>query len=201
MSGLYHVARPDGTQYGQMTKKEIQAKSINGTLPADTLVWTEGWADWRPADTLFQQTSTPPGLPGTGSWGIVSALQSVYVDHYCTFEGRAGRPEYWFSTLGFYLLLFLACIPGIALAVLADNDVSYTPLCVGYILLCGLILILALIPNIAVSVRRLHDAGFSGWFYLLSFIPNIGGLILLVFTVLPSAAPNRWGTGPEKPLR
>ncbi len=203
MSELYHVARPDGTQYGQMTKDEIQAKCINGTLPADTLVWTEGWADWRPADTLFQQAATPPTLPGTGAWGILSALQSVYVDRYCTFEGRAGRPEYWFAALGSIIVSFLALLLGVAifLGVLALDETIGAAVGIGLLVLLGIALVLTIIPNIAVTVRRLHDAGFSGWFYLLSLIPNIGGLILLVFAVLPSAAPNRWGTGPEEPLR
>ena len=35
-------------------------------------------------------------------------------------------------------------------------------------------------------MRRLHDANYSGWFYLLSLIPGVGGLIILIFMVLPS---------------
>lgn len=200
MSELYHVARPDGTQYGQMDKAEIQAKMASGALPADTLVWKEGMADWESVFTICP-TMTPPPVPGSSKWGVIAALKSVYVDHYCTFEGRAGRPEYWFSTLGFFIILFLAFIPAVGLTVLADNDVTFTPLCVGYFLLCGISFVLTIIPNIAVSVRRLHDAGFSGWFYLLCFIPNIGGIILFVFALLPSAKPNRWGMRPEEPLK
>lgn len=62
--------------------------------------------------------------------------------------------------------------------------------------------VLALIvPNISVTVRRLHDAGYSGWFYLLNFVPYVGGIILFIFTLLPSAPPNQWGTGPDKPAK
>lgn len=202
MNAIYHVASPDGTQYGQMSKEEIQAKRADGTLPADSLVWTEGWADWRPVDTLFRQT-TPPALPGAGSWGILSALQSVYADRYCTFEGRAGRPEYWFAALGTIIISFLAILLGVAifLAALALDEQIAPAVGIGFLVLLSIALVLTIIPNIAVTVRRLHDAGFSGWFYLLSLIPNIGGLILLVFALLPSSAPNRWGTGPEEPLR
>ena len=46
-----------------------------------------------------------------------------------------------------------------------------------------------LVPTIAVTVRRLHDAGYSGWLVLLALIRGVGGLILLVFTVRP-ASPN-----------
>ena len=42
-----------------------------------------------------------------------------------------------------------------------------------------------MVPTIAVTVRRLHDAGYSGWLYLLTLIPWLGGVILLVFALLP----------------
>lgn len=202
MSNVYHVANPSGAQYGQMEEDEIKEKMKCGALPENTLIWKEGWADWRPASTLFG-TATPPTLPGTGSWGILSALKSVYVDRYCTFEGRAGRPEYWFAVLGDIIVSFMAGFLGVAifLAVLALDETIAAAVGIGLCVLLGIAVVLTIIPNIAVTVRRLHDAGFSGWFYLLSLIPNIGGIILLVFAVLPSAAPNRWGTGPEEPLR
>lgn len=202
MSDVYHVANPSGAQYGQMEEAEIKEKMTCGTLPEDTLIWKEGWADWRLASTLFPPT-TPPTLPGVGAWGILSALQSVYVDRYCTFEGRAGRPEYWFAALGSLIVSFLAILLGVAifLGVMALDETIAAAVGIGLCILLGIAIVLTIIPNIAVSVRRLHDAGFSGWFYLLSFIPNIGGIILLVFAVLPSSVPNRWGAGPEKPLR
>ena len=40
-----------------------------------------------------------------------------------------------------------------------------------------------LVPSLAVTVRRLHDTGKSGWFYLLALIPYIGGLIIFIFSV------------------
>jgi uncharacterized membrane protein YhaH (DUF805 family) len=47
-------------------------------------------------------------------------------------------------------------------------------------------------------VRRIHDMGLSGWFYLLVFVPYIGALIVFVFTLLPSQRQdNRWGSVPE----
>jgi len=41
-----------------------------------------------------------------------------------------------------------------------------------------------LIPGIAVTVRRLHDTGRSGWWILISLVPVIGWIVLLVFMVL-----------------
>jgi uncharacterized membrane protein YhaH (DUF805 family) len=44
-----------------------------------------------------------------------------------------------------------------------------------------------IVPNLALTVRRLHDAGYSGWLVLLGLVPYLGGLILLIFAVLPSS--------------
>ena len=41
-------------------------------------------------------------------------------------------------------------------------------------------------PSLAVLVRRLHDANFSGFFVFIGLIPFVGGIILLVLTILPS---------------
>jgi uncharacterized membrane protein YhaH (DUF805 family) len=43
-----------------------------------------------------------------------------------------------------------------------------------------------LVPSIAVTVRRLHDANLSGAFYFLGFVPSVGGIILLVLALLES---------------
>ena len=47
-----------------------------------------------------------------------------------------------------------------------------------------LFLLAVLVPTIAITFRRLHDAGYSGWFYLLNLIPYVGGLIVLVLRVM-----------------
>ena len=62
----------------------------------------------------------------------------------------------------------------------------------------SLLLILGLIvPNIAVSVRRLHDTDRSGWWMLIVLVPLIGGITLLVFFVLEGTrGDNRFGSDP-----
>ena len=57
------------------------------------------------------------------------------------------------------------------------NITDSTPVWIIY----TVINVIFLIPNITVSVRRLHDVNRSGWFYLLNLIPFIGSLILLYF--------------------
>ena len=53
-------------------------------------------------------------------------------------------------------------------------------------------------PSIAVAVRRLHDIGRSGWWYLLIFVPIIGWIVLLVFFCTRGEdGPNQWGPVPH----
>ena len=63
----------------------------------------------------------------------------------------------------------------------------------------GLIWILVtIVPALAVLVRRLHDTGKTGWWVLIGFVPLIGGIVLLVFTVLDSdAGENNYGENPK----
>ena len=56
------------------------------------------------------------------------------------------------------------------------------------------------VPSIAVTVRRLHDVGYSGWLVLLALIPWVGGLILLVFTLLPPSPAGASTTGAPRIL-
>ena len=54
------------------------------------------------------------------------------------------------------------------------------------------------VPSLAMSVRRLHDTGRSGWFLLLNLIPYIGGIIVFVFSVLDSQpGANQYGPNPK----
>ena len=104
----------------------------------------------------------------------------VMRDNYANFKGRARRKEYWMFTL-FFTLFLIASI--FIMAILFSSVSEHTGSLIGGILIIGLYLT-HLVPAIAVTVRRLHDTGKSGWFYLLAFIPYIGGLIIFIFTVI-----------------
>ena len=52
--------------------------------------------------------------------------------------------------------------------------------------LLGLWFLAVLVPNLAITWRRLHDTNRSGAFFSLGFIPLVGGIIVLVFTLLDS---------------
>jgi len=65
-------------------------------------------------------------------------------------------------------------------------------------ILLSLYVLATLIPSLAVIARRLHDTGRSGWNYLIAFIPLVGTIILLIWTIEDSKpGPNQWGANPK----
>ena len=112
---------------------------------------------------------------------------------YAVFSGRATRAEYWWFMLTHFIVVM-------ALGVLAGIGASLNP---GELPSLALPLIAywigTLLPSLAAVVRRFHDAGYSGWMALLLLIPTIGGIIVLVFMVLPSErGDNRHGAYPHR---
>jgi uncharacterized membrane protein YhaH (DUF805 family) len=93
---------------------------------------------------------------------------------YMDFDGRSTRSEYW------YFVLFNVLIQIIASGI--DDFVLSSE----FGILSGIVGLVLLLPGVAVSIRRLHDIGKSGWFLLLVLIPLIGTLILIYFFVQPS---------------
>ncbi|WP_343204225.1 DUF805 domain-containing protein [Xanthomonas campestris] len=73
------------------------------------------------------------------------------------------------------------------------------PLAIEMVSAVIVIVALALIvPSIAVTVRRLHDQNKSGWFYLISLVPYVGGFVVLVFMCLEGTpGPSQYGESPK----
>ncbi len=122
---------------------------------------------------------------------IGQAVSSVF-SKYATFSGRARRSEYW------WWYVFVTVIGIIANVIdrsagLTFGDATYAG---GWI--AGIAGLLLFLPTFAVFVRRLHDTGRSGWWLLLGFIPLIGAIVLLIFTLLDSQADNQYGPSPKR---
>ncbi|RJY08966.1 DUF805 domain-containing protein [Aurantiacibacter aquimixticola] len=139
---------------------------------------------------------------------------------YADFKGRSRRKEFWMFQL-FYWIVVIALLAimfaGLPWETFGDDydggqgsspDFGFTFI-VGATLL-GLWYLGTFIPQLAVTVRRLHDRGLSGWWYagllIAGFVPLInllvlpGYLILLVVLILPGEEkPNRWGEDPKDP--
>lgn len=82
-----------------------------------------------------------------------------------------------------------------------DPKIFFRELGTGGWIAFGLLMVWALItfiPTLAVSIRRLHDQDKSGWFYLINFVPFVGGIIMIVFYLLEGTrGPNRFGPDPK----
>jgi uncharacterized membrane protein YhaH (DUF805 family) len=147
-----------------------------------------------------QQFATPEHSPRPMEMmGFMDALTSVFRNNYATFSGRASRSEYWWSYLGTSIFSMIAQIVAFAgAAALLDVNKSLA----GAILIVLAVVILGIIiPFLAVSVRRMHDTGRSGWMMLLFFIPCIGIILMLVW-FLDAGQPhvNAYGSVPTNKL-
>jgi uncharacterized membrane protein YhaH (DUF805 family) len=123
------------------------------------------------------------------------AVNSV-LSKYATFDGRASRAEFWRWVVVFVLLtlitrmidgaLFLSSIREGLFARGAMQPLTY------------ITILVLLLPNLALAVRRLHDTGRSGWWLLLMLVPFVGPLVLLYWYVQPSDdGPNPYGAGSD----
>ena len=103
-------------------------------------------------------------------------------DHYVKFDGRASRPAFW------WWVLFV---------VLASVGANIIDLAIGAPVFSAIVGLGLLLPNLSVSIRRLHDTDRSGWWVLIWLIPLIGWIVLLVFYLQQGdAGENRFGPPP-----
>ena len=92
------------------------------------------------------------------------SLTSVF-NKYATFTGRARRSEYWWFTGCYFCIqiLFNIATIGMMFGVMSGgmsyNDPSYTV----FQIVCVIVGLGLFLPSLAVTVRRLHDIGKSGW--------------------------------------
>lgn len=121
---------------------------------------------------------------------MIEWYKKVVFEKYANFSGRARRSEYW------YFLLMNMIIAIVAIIIDSVSGLNIAPLPYGYVYFAYLFL--TLLPGFAVAVRRLHDVGKSGWFFLISFIPFIGAIWLLVlFCSEGESGTNAYGPDPK----
>lgn len=117
----------------------------------------------------------------------------ISLKNYALFRGRASRKEFWMFFLFYIIFLFGFAFLDVILGtiIIVTNKESY-----------GLFTLLysigTFIPFLAVSVRRLHDIGKSGWWILLSFIP-IANIIYIIFLATKgNPFHNKYGPPPDE---
>ena len=108
--------------------------------------------------------------------GFLEAVKLAFL-HYADFKGRARRSEYWWFTL------FNIIVSSIVSAIAPDWAWIWT--------------LAVLVPGVALVVRRLHDVGKRGWFYLWILVPLAGYIIMLIQLLKDSGPDNQWGPNPK----
>ena len=110
---------------------------------------------------------------------------------YADFNGRARRKEYWMFVLFNIIISFVLG--------LVDRLFGTFSSKAGIGILGVLYSLAVLIPGLAVTVRRLHDIGKSGWMILIGLIPFIGTIWFLVLMLLDSnPGENKYGPNPKE---
>lgn len=90
----------------------------------------------------------------------------IITKHFFDFNGKEGRKVYWLFVLNCFIVSFILG--------LISSTISY------------IFSLVVLLPSLGILVRRLHDAGFSGWFALLLLVPVIGWIAVVILACLPS---------------
>ena len=107
---------------------------------------------------------------------FIDAVKLFFI-RYTDFKGRSRRSEYW------WVCLFSTIVGGIIGIILPDFTWIWT--------------LAIMIPSLSLCVRRLHDVGKSGWFYLWILLPLAGAIIILIQFLKDSAPANKWGPNPK----
>ncbi len=102
------------------------------------------------------------------------AVEICFQEKYFDFNGRSSRSEFWFFLT--FNILFAAIINTVLLYV--GSFFGYWGGLISSILSLTVGL-LFFIPLMAVSARRLHDVGKSGWYALIGLIPILGWYLLI----------------------
>lgn len=138
--------------------------------------------------------------------GLFEAI-GICFSKYAVLTGRAPRSEFWWWSLFQFLIAasFDAMIipqelrdlaSTLATGVIPPLDSTHAT-----VQLIGTLFSLALfLPTLAVTVRRLHDIGKSGWWYFYGIIPLLGWFTMLVWLCRKGTeGGNRFGADPLQP--
>ncbi len=116
---------------------------------------------------------------------------------YSQFHGRSPRREYNYFVLFSIIFSFLVILlsPFFSLLIFNDNQENATFLMLGIIIFFTIIIT---IPAIALTTRRLHDVGYSGWLQLLCLVPILNLSFFILFFKQGTVGLNKYGPDPIK---
>lgn len=184
-------------------------ESASSPLSGDEAAWDNGFDDSRydrnanPYATGTQSRNNgayygedAPEIPRFSESWFVCMKKSF------SLEGRASRTEYWGFQLVNIVVAFVFFMSIFAGALLLDatDGIDEIPLWMAGIVALGFFYGLIVCPaNWCAHVRRLHDSGRSGWWILITLVPEIGNLVLFILMLWdPTPGPNAYGLPPVR---
>lgn len=136
----------------------------------------------RPTPPPVQPQPAPVVNAGPAPKGFFQTyLVDNYLKPYADFAGLTSRKQFWLG----YVAMIIASFGLSGLMLLLMGVGGATGGIIG-IVLCSIVSLGLLVPGLAISVRRLRDAGLSPWLILVMLVPGLGALALLVMFCLPS---------------
>ena len=135
----------------------------------------------------MSETTPVLDYPPSRKVGFVESVR-LFFKNFANFKARSSRGAYWWWVLASALIAFvLGVVDGLVFGFDPEDMEAFS----------NIFSLATLVPNIALSVRRLHDVGRSGW-WLLLYLTVIGILVVLWWAIQPGErASNRFGPDSE----
>lgn len=123
---------------------------------------------------------------------FVNSVKEAYIKMFET-NGCTTRKGYWYYQLFAWPIIIIWLVLMETIVPLIGH---YYGSVIFYICLSVFMIFIFfayIIPIWSITIRRLHDSNYSGWFILWGFIPCfLGEFVLLIFMLLPSDPKSRW---------
>ena len=151
----------------------------------------------QPVQQGYQQQ--PATVINQARVSFEESVKSAFLNHYCDFNGRASRSDFWWPVLACYGAITVLSILCIIFANLYDSyDVGfYYFMYIVFFILISAVQLGSVLPLLGLGVRRLHDIGKSGVLYLVGLIPFAGLILFYWWTKESEPYPNQYGDIPH----
>ena len=122
------------------------------------------------------ESAKEPSKPVPKSWikrvlfFILMSIKNTYKKSF-TLQGRTPVLEFWSFQLFFWLVMLSLIFKG-----MSEGELSN---------LLGPFILGSAPAQVSLQIRRIHDLGWSGWCWLLNFIPVVGSLIMVIIYLFP----------------